>query len=144
MLLTNYDLGPQLGLNLLKRAELKVQPSNIAEKSTFRECFWFRSRGQTSASLRSFAGLLLSLLLCCMVGLNKGLMFVNCFRCGIVHYGNILFRNIWLNLVGSREFTVQAWNFITEPVDNRGTENGSNRVESGKKTHGKEATHNGN
>ena len=53
---------------------------------------------------------------------------------------NILTRNIWLSLVGSWEFSVQPW-YFTLTVDNRGTDNGSIRAESGKKPHRKEATH---
>ena len=44
--------------------------------------------------------------------------------------------------MGSLEFSVQPWYFIIT-VDNRETDNGSIRVESGKKTHSEEVTHNG-
>ena len=49
----------------------------------------------------------------------------------------ILLRSIWLNLVGTWEFSVQPWYYIiTVHADNQGTDNGSIYIESGKKRTG--------
>ena len=48
------------------------------------------------------------------------------------NHGNILTRNIWMNLVGLWELSVQPWYFIMT-VNNRGSDNGSICVKCGKK-----------
>ena len=95
-------------------------------------CFWFRSSRQTTAWGRSQGCYYFVVGLKWKFNLFQLIPMRNCNR------GSILSRNIWLNLAGSWEFNV----YYT--VDNRGIENGSNHVESEKKKHRKEASHNGN